>query len=192
MPIIPSGFGQATIPFTLAGYARPAVITYGFQDVLGVDDPSTLADIHQARFETNLAAVIDSTVTIGPTHVQVNPGAGVLSGDGTTTEVGGSPDERPPPNVALLVRKGSLTPGRRGRGRLYLPWAVTETAVNEQGSIDGGTVDDFQEAFNAWLAGLTTDDVPMVILHTTAGSPATVTSLSVQNRVATQRRRLRP
>lgn len=77
---------------------------------------------------------------------------------------------------------------------MYLPWAITTTEGDEGGTLLGPTVTAAQAKATAFLSALGTNTVPMVVLHdpglTAVGAPNPVTSLLVDNRVGTQRRRL--
>lgn len=104
-----------------------------------------------------------------------------------------------PPNTSFLIRKGTGQGGRRNRGRMYIP-GVPREAIFANGDIATTTVtglqtrvDDLQDGPTLVDAGFTTP----VLLHglglsPTPVSPTPVTSLNVQTKVATQRRRLRP
>ena len=189
---VPSGFAEVLIPFRHSGLARAAACVYGIDNNTGLSSPSAIADGVIALWEANIQDLIDTEVTVGPAHVRVNNGAGVISGDGTDSFAGTLADQTVAPNTAILVQKSSSTPGRAGRGRLYLPWAATDDSTNELGVLDPAAVIVIQGAFSQLLADHGTFDAPMVILHSGAGTPAEVEELTVQGLLATQRRRMRP
>jgi len=139
-----------------------------------------------------VSPALDSSCTIGPAEVRLNIGGVENVGSSTETQTGGSADQRPAPNCALLVQKRSGVSGRKNRGRFYWPWAINNASINEAGVISTGTVNDFQDIFDNFLENLSTEGIPMRILHNSAGTPAPVIGLSVSPLVATQRRRLRP
>jgi len=153
--------------------------------------PANVAEAVWDAFDSTMRAALDSSTLWGPVRASVNMGAGVVTGDGTSDDLGGAGIDTVPMNCALLVRKTSSQPGRGGRGRYFIPFALEETDVSETGQIDGTTVSDWQTIQTAFLAALVAEDVPMVILHSGAGVPAAVTTLNVQSKIATQRRRLR-
>jgi hypothetical protein len=190
MPLIPAGYAQVGIPMRHDGLSHVAFVTFGVQDQVPSANPTELAETIWTPWNDNMVPITDTNVSVGPVHVQVNYGAGTLSGDGTSTAVGGSADNRPPPQVCWLGSKHSLEPGRSGRGRMYMPFSVTDDSVDEVGVISGGTVDSFQAAVDALISDLSAAEVPMVILHNAAGTPAPVVSITVQSLVATQRRRV--
>lgn len=138
---------------------------------------------------------------MGPARGSVGQDGGdPLAVVGSTTATGARSAAMQPANVALLVQKRSLTGGRRGRGRLYVPWILRDEEVNEVGVVDGTALAAFQSHADDLLAdmanGTTLDNpAPMVILHDSSGlgpepGPSEVTSLTVDALVATQRRRL--
>lgn len=192
----PAGYAECSYSFTQAGLIRPAFITFG------VDPSETAIDLIatavQAAFTAagSLNTVMDSSVQMVNTRVSLgtetaedlvyNLPSAIAGGGGTTGSL--------PPNCAVLIRKVTARGGRRGRGRVYVPWAINETAVDEVGIIAGAAVTTLQNAANAWRAALVTQNVPMVVLHnpglTATGAPDVVTSLRVDPLIATQRRRL--
>ncbi len=137
----------------------------------------------------------------------------VLKGDGTDTPesaesvglawpgVGLMPT--PPPNVAVLVKKKTGFGGRKNRGRIYLPWSVSESNINEVGVIDAAgmaTVTNALAAFKAISPNLTQvianrvydlpwDNPARQLIAVNIGKE--VLSMVVDPIVATQRRRVR-
>jgi hypothetical protein len=98
-------------------------------------------------------------------------------------------------NVAVLVHKRTALGGRKGRGRLFIPWAVADSNVDEAGIIVPATVVTMQTAVTSFLNGIITEGMNMVLLHSPDKSgvtvpPTTVSSLVVDGMIATQRRRL--
>lgn len=196
MPLlIPAGYGHVIIPIRLTGLDRRAAITFGVeQNEVGF--PSTAwANTIQACFTDNFS--LDTSVQVGPTVLRVNlDGTEPVTVEGSVTHTGVWAGNMLPPNVALLLRKSSLRGGRRGRGRMYVPWALDEANVAENGQIDSATITTMQTRANDFLTDLDTAGWPMHLLHssggsTAPGSPNPVTALTVDPAVATQRRRLR-
>lgn len=107
----------------------------------------------------------------------------------------------PPPSVSLLVQKATNLGGRRGRGRVYIPWVTQEAAINDVGNIDGTSLAVRQQNALNWFLALENGGIPantptpMVVLHDEAGAgvepaPTPVVGLVVSQLVANQRRRL--
>lgn len=110
-----------------------------------------------------------------------------LPGTANGGETGGVPG----PAASVLVQKITNTGGRSGKGRMFLPWAVTETQINDYGQIDNerltelqGAMDDFQDAIRA-------ADLEIALLAGDDLNANVVTQLKVQATIATQRRRQR-
>lgn len=189
--IIPPGFGQVALPFSRPGLSRQQFVVFGIDNNTLSTVPNEVAnDVQQAVADT-LVAQVDSQVTVGPAQVTINAGGGPLSGEADSSDAGESNWSNTPPNVAMLVRKITATPGRKGRGRLYFPWMLPDEAVDEIGLIDSTSLGVRQSTMNAFLLALDTNGVPMVVLHNDSTAPSPVTSLQVQSLIATQRRRLR-
>jgi hypothetical protein len=99
-----------------------------------------------------------------------------------------------------LIHKRTSRGGRRGRGRMYIPWASPTSDIGETGVVTSTRVTAAQSAINAWRTAVIAAAGPIVLLHrpstpgtthpSTPGPPDEVSSLVVDPLVATQRRRL--
>lgn len=150
---------------------------------------------HYGRF----AAMYDSFTTLDYSFPLGRFSTGTASGDFTQEITPASPVvgvQAVPAaanNTAWLIAKITAQGGRRNRGRMYIP-GIKNTQVLSNGTISASHRDAFQDAIDTWLAaeesiGWGTG----ALLHQTGSpSPTTITNLVVRNRVATQRRRLRP
>jgi len=162
-------------------------------------------DDFQANFNTNMAPVIDAGATVLPPTGRGGDGTNVpilVTAAGAAVAGGGSSTVNPP-NVALLIRKRTPLGGRKNRGRTYLPFALVESAVSENGTISPTQVTALQAQATLFLNQLSTDITPMVIENKTFNTPLpphfvtainpsvqNVSAYTVENLVATQRRRL--
>ena len=187
--------------------SRPAYITYALHDLDNSKTAQQWADYLQLNFATDMKPVIDSQAVISSTHV--------LKGDGGPTPftatstaaptAGTSVTTSPPPQVAVLVKEATGVSGRRNRGRMYFPWAINESAIDEAGVITPADLASFQARLDLWFPHLNSAthwqmvvanrfyDAPWTdpnrkLIQVTYGS--TVTALTAANVVATQRRRL--
>lgn len=194
MPTAP-GFGNVSIELALLGFPRKAYITFGIRPTM--TNPNTMASAVKGSLvgATSFLGKLSSSVTV--TGVKVSYGTdggedlvGFDVGNVAGTAAGGTVT----PNVALLVHKRTLRGGRRGRGRLFIPWILLETNVDNAGTVDTTTLTATQTAMDNWRAALATADVPMYLLHdpgkTVSGPPDQVLNLEVDRTVATQKRRL--
>jgi hypothetical protein len=200
--IIPTGFAQVTIPFAHATMTRKAAIVYGIKVPVGGVTPEGLATSALLDFTASMSAEIDSEVTMGPAEVSIGQDGGeALAGAGSNTQPGTNPTSSPSPNVAVLLKLRTARGGRRGRGRKYLPWALAEGELAENGVIIAGQVTQLNTAANSWRTTAAAAGRDLVILHsnssptntgpaTVPGPPDTVTSISTDSLIATQRRRL--
>jgi hypothetical protein len=188
--IVPSGFASVTVPHVHSGFPRAAAITFGVEIGSSITAPDDVAVAVQTSLAAHYIERIDSAVLVGPTEVQANFGAGTLPGTATTGNQGTLDTASPPPNVAVLVSKRTTTPGREGRGRFFMPWAISKNDVDEVGSLDGTQRTNINNVLDALVLELADNDVAMCVLHNGSGAPSLVTSLVVDSRVATQRKRI--
>lgn len=174
-------------------------MTWGFQNTFD-QSAQECADAIAIQVSDNIDGVMSGQLNFADLAVKLGPddeGPSAVSGMGS---VGGFAGVVTSPQVSYLVRKLSQRGGRRGRGRMYFP-GVAEATVGEDGLVTSVRRDALQVAFNTFLADLAAITLPMYLLHdpsgpdvanpTGPGAPDEVTSLVVDNLVATQRRRLR-
>lgn len=194
MPTAP-GFADCSIEMISSALIRPAYITFGV-DPVDTDPQLVCASIVSAMTGSgSLQGMVDSQVTFRRVKCSLGiDGAEDVQGDLAISLPGLAVGASVTPNVALLLHKRTARGGRRGRGRMYLPWAVITSNVDEGGVITPATVTASQTKATQFLSALSVNTVPMVLLHnpgqSSAGPPNPVTSLQVDNRVGTQRRRL--
>lgn len=188
--IIPNGFVGVIVPLHNAALSRTAAITYGVEDIAGTVNPQTIADDIQAVMDGDFVNRLDNAVTMGPVQVYVGGVGGTTPGTAAGSFPGQLSINSPPPNVAVLVHKNSTLGGRKGRGRLFIPWYVDKGSIDEAGGIDGTQRTNINNSLDNMLTALDAADYPMRLLHNDATVPSAVTSLTVDSRVATQRNRL--
>lgn len=194
MPV-PAGFFSVSMRLSNAALVRPAAVTYGCERADALD-PIANANLILSLFQTHVGPVLDSAVTIGPAtcHLGSTSGESFAVLSTTTPGVGGAALQSPTPNVAALIRKQTDRGGRRGRGRMYLPWFANETDLDEAGVIATTRANTLTSAFTAWVAAHLSNDVPLAVLHepgiSPTGDPSMVLSMFCDRVVATQRRRL--
>lgn len=194
MPTAP-GYADISLELTLTGFNRSAYVTFGVDPV--DTDPllvaaSVLAAVQGA---VSLKSVLDSNVTMTAIHVSMGTdGAEDLSVDYATSVVGSASAISAPPNCAALIHKRTARGGRRGRGRMFLPWCVSTGDIDEKGVIQASKITSLGTAMTNFHALLATNNVPMFLLHkpglSAVGVPNAVTSLQVDPLIGTQRRRI--
>jgi hypothetical protein len=203
-PTIDVNLALCRILLTHSISTRKSEITFAVidGDVAGAQD---VADDVMGSFNSNMRGVFDNEVVCGPTLVTLGDGTSTPSIATSAAALLNGTAVIPnslPPNVALLVKKATAFGGRRNRGRMFLPWCLDGTSINEGGTVAPAGVTAIQALVNAWLADLTAVNVPMIIANRVFNTPLpphhvvdidaghVVTSLTVENLVATQRRRL--
>lgn len=200
--IIPDGYAQAVWVMALTGDSEPMVTTCGL-DITGVlSSYPALCNHLLNNFGNTIMAQVYSQYTVERVDLYVGQASGpnvvyastdpAIPGEQSLTSL--------PQNCAVLIRKPTGTPGRRGRGRFYIP-GIPEASVSQIGDINSGPLDGWQDSADAFYSELATpsvfDPAPPVILHHSEGigtepAPTPITSFQVETRIATQRRRLRP
>jgi hypothetical protein len=142
-----------------------------------------LLNLHNNNFtwvSMNIRTV-DPTGGVTSTH-PVSPGQGNQSGD------------MPPPFVSALIRLSSATPGRSGRGRIYIPGLSIGT-FGDRGRLTPGSYAAFQTIFlNGWrthyLNPSGTSPVTLCIIpRSDPTDKKLVTALDVRLWASVQRRR---
>lgn len=194
MPI-PLEFGEAWFAFAVAGDSELAYthLAYG-----------VAATITQAAVDAGFQSFIDQfkvrfpgTVTLMGGHFLEQTSAGIRRWDASVTAaVGTLVGNALPINCSILVKKQTALGGRRNRGRMFFP-CPEESATDPAGVYAPASV----TAFNVQTAKLLTGGTvhtafgflgdPVVLHETGSQTPAEVTDLVTQSKIATQRRRLR-
>jgi hypothetical protein len=197
---IPIGFGQYRHEFSLVGDPEPMFCIFGWSSEEGTVDLQAVATgIHNAGKTLQTALCVPTctlnrtTVTFVPTSVGVttvaeafSPQAGGNTGDGLTQ------------NTCYLLKKSTATGGRRGRGRAFWP-GVRADQVSDAGIVTAATVASYASNLLTYLNAVkaVAGVGDMVILHdnevgaSLTFAPSPVTQLTMDSRVASQRRRLR-
>lgn len=195
MPTSP-GYADCSYELRQAGLTRPAYVTFGV-DPTSTDPAAIATSLFNAYTAAgSLKSLFDNTVTMTAVRVSLGTdGTGDLVYVMSTSDVGGGgPWSTLPPNCAALIHKTTARGGRRGRGRMYLPWVLQESLVDEAGIILASTVTSITNGVNIWVTRLATETTPLVLLHgpgkTGTPAPDVVTSVRCDPLLATQRRRL--
>jgi len=112
----------------------------------------------------------------------------------TGTLTGGSAGAGSPANTAYLLSLEALGTRKQRNGRMYLV-GVPEAATDEAGVVDDDFLDGLQDRADDFFAdSAASGDATLAVLSKSTGDDyegRTVTGITVSNRVATQRRRLR-
>lgn len=189
--VIPEGAAQVSWRFLCDGDAEEMLVTCGLGGVGSAADTCAAA---VAAFEAAFAGnEISQSYTFVGTRATVGTGDVFPEVASLDVVYGGTANPaRFAPNTCILVRKNTVLGGRANRGRFYLPplWHDMDD-TSAAGILSTDAVSGLQAAIDTWF-----DSLAPVLLHDeespAAGLVTAITSLSVQARMATQRRRLRP
>jgi hypothetical protein len=193
MGYIANGHAEVSCQLDIPGDEGPAFVVFG---VAG--DTLTNAPAIADALETIFAAT-DGWDEMYTTDTQLSQFTVRYRVDSSTVQIavrdvavtGDRGGGQASPQVCTLLTKESGLAGRQNRGRMYMP-PLTDSVISTAGIITEADRLLVQAGADAFLTDLAVTGIPMVILHTNpALSPTTVSSMSVQSKVATQRRRLR-
>lgn len=201
----PIGFGEVTARMTLTGDAEEMNCVFGIDltgtGPFGQSDADAIS-VSVADFLTTCMApqyTYDGlTVAQGAAGGDIfwestdGAGPGTLGANALTQ------------NVASLFKKATASGGRRNRGRMFVP-GPAETTVDAAGNWDPAVLASLNTAAETFLDELIALNYRMVILHPARPAPPVkpppaaideappteVTTLILDPRIATQRRRLR-
>lgn len=199
MPIIiPPGFALARLIWTQTGDAENMISTVGLRLIGGVTDPVAVAEeVRQDWIGAwPAAALSNQNVFQGVSVTMGSDGGDGPTGESIVPVAGTSSSQALPSNCALLVRKATSFGGRRNRGRMYLPSGyLAEGTVDQNGIINGAVLTSLQNQMNAFYSAITAEgnaDLPVILHSSSPATPTQINSFQVQQKIATQRRRLRP
>lgn len=189
--IIPVEYAQVNYRFGGAACPLGAEITFGIRHVASGLSAGEVAEAFRDFYAPSILTYQQQDCILTNTHVKFGPNDTGQFADVPSNLDGDATGDAIAPQVSALITKTTNTGGRRGRGRLFMP-GLPESAVDQSGVVDPanraaltGVWEDFREAIAA-------ADLPMVVLHSSGSvAPTTVTALSCQGQVATQRRRNR-
>lgn len=188
---IPVGFADVFVRLAVAGDSEEMGVTFGVENPTGGWDQAAADDLSDIACQW-LREVLCSSYTALGVRISVGSDPGSIIWESTEgTGVGANGPAALPQNVALLVRKQTASGGRRNRGRFYVP-GINDGDADAAGFVTPASLAAFQVSMTGLFNGLATNGTPMVLFHSEAPfTPTVVTSLVVDSKVATQRRRLR-
>lgn len=197
--VIPTGYAQVSAVFHLAGDAEPMVATFGVDSGAETNPTNLASDICVLWIDADTAYAASSMsnlYTVGPFEATIMTPTGPQTGTGTSSRVGTNSSVLPPPNnVTYLTQKRTDRGGRKGRGRFFQPPAnLHEANIDAVGTVLLSIYEREQDWATSFLLALDGAGTPMVLLHSEEAGPIApdpVTALVVQQKVATQRTRLR-
>ena len=193
--VIPVGYAQMNMRWSVAGDAEFMYCTLGVQDRTGVRSPATVAAALGTAWDASTfttAANMLAGYSAGTLISTVMTDTGPLTFETGTAVAGTGAAGTLPNNCAVLARKITAAGGRRNRGRIFLPPGyLNESAINQVGTIDPAGVTTYQALLTSLGNELNTQDFDEVLFHSNGGTPTQILSFLVQPKLATQRTRMR-
>lgn len=190
---IPPGFGQVIFKYALTDDPEVMTFAFGYETDFAESVEAEAGAINGAWLSAFGAGTCTSNYTFLGNHIDRNQAGLMESADNAVSVVGTVAASELPQNVALLVKKQTNLAGRAHRGRCYLPPFVGEVNVSPQGMIDAGTLAAKQGNLTSFLTAMAVADLRLFLLHSegSALSPDLIVALTLDHKIATQRRRLR-
>lgn len=203
--VIPEGYGQARISFSLSGDPDPMGFGIGFKasvsatQAQGAAALAALEDDWSSTFISTAASFYQGWTYLGATATFNSSDGGVVHLEHPHVVAGTSIGETPPQNCTELVKKLTGSGGRKFRGRAYIPpFNLLENTVNKAGVLDAAVVANQQAGWDTFLAAANGDTAyDVYLLHRSMPKdgivppPTLITKFVMEQQIATQRRRLR-
>lgn len=201
---LPADFAHCLLGFTGTAAPTGAAITFGVGDTAGNTSPTAIATTIISLWGTHIDSLTSNQLTFSSCRVKKGPMEDGPFAELATANVGGQSGDSTQPNTTWLVRKITNLGGKMGQGRMYVP-GVGDSIIDQGGTITSANRTSYEAAWSAFFAAINSAGYPMMLLHTfgdyvnskgqtvvvPARGPSQVTALTVDSKVATQRRRLR-
>lgn len=195
--VIPNLFSLWTCTFSCAGVARPIQITMGIQPGVGLTATQQNIAIDNCLVGSVgrpfSAANMDNQWTCVERKILYRNSGGLLLTDVQTSVVAGTKAIDPlPVNTSVILRKVTAFAGKKYRGRCLLPpLFFQESDIDNAGNITGFAT--YQSLWNTALSAMQSAAVSPVLLHDDPAIPPTpINSLTINGRIGTIGKRLRP
>lgn len=187
--VIPPGFAQVALRYRLDGDPEEMISTFGISvEGDGDAEAGSIVTTHNGQF-------LGASIATGWTFLGVTLRVGQDGGPPAVVELlsptpGEAAPSSLPNNCAYLIRKQTALGGRAGRGRMYLPpFVIQEGVIDQTGLLEESDRADLEELISPVIFVR-----PAFLLHDSLSpttTPTPITGISVQQRIATQRRRMR-
>lgn len=199
--VIPTGFAAVAAQIRNSGDPDPWYFTWGVDLADAGGDYQAVADACGTfAFEAFVQHMAPTSVLAGVSLRIGQDAADPLTLLFPFNAAGGSGAAKLPQNCAALIEKQTTRSGRTGKGRMFIPNYLNESAVSDVGVIDGSYRSERQAAISQAFDVLLDPDLagpalPMVLLHNAGApqgtAPTPITNLTLQTTISTQRKRLR-
>lgn len=192
--IIPPGYAQVSVEHWLVNYTRPAVTTWGVSILgTGLDGADGLATRFWGLYSEAFRSQMDSNVAIRDTRIVIGQDGGEpLVGFSASSVQGAQTRESVAPALALMIDRRTGIGGRANRGRVYMPWAVSDANVSEQGAVAEVTRNAWTGLALDFMAAINDDEYfgELVILHSSpTRMPTPITNMAANGVIRTQKQR---
>lgn len=191
--LIPEGYAQFNFKFSGIDLPYGAEFTIGSQIPDGIEPLPAATHAWDAFNGANVMSQLDNDLHAIGVHCKFGPNDVGPSADYVDDRAGDAGSTGQSPQVALLVQKATSNGGHAGRGRFYLP-GVVSSVLDGDGTLHSGFRTALQTTMDDFLDLLSADDYVPVVLHgpdSPLTTPSPILALTVDARVATQRRRMR-
>lgn len=195
--IIPEGFGQVGLSFSVSGSLTEKIMTLGVKPIGAMDlDPAAIAEaVSDAMVGTDRpvrAAGMFDEWTYNGVYCTVQTVTGPLSSFFGDTVVGTATGESVPTNCGIIITKQTSLGGRKNRGRMYWPpTSLASANVAASGTINPSQVADYVTRWSNMDLAMVGNDVQPFLLHSDATAPSQINGFGVESTLGTQRRRMR-
>ena len=186
---IPAGFAEVTFCARVSAGYREQMTSLGFQ-VAGFD-PVTGPNVINVAWGVFVNAIGWNALSPIRTLVKIgtaDPSA-PLTYESASGSAGSGSNQVTQPQVSMLAVKRTSLGGRSGRGRMFLPQPI-EGSVDKTGTLESIYATNVQLALDDLVADTATElGGNAFLLHADAAAPNAISSLTLSDKVATQRRR---
>lgn len=198
---IPPGYGQASIILTGPLGTAPYVTTIGVSLAGAEGDYVGVANSIFNAYDAAFMSTTNDALTLTRVSLLVGDADGNGSVDSSEPPVSGSNTSAMAPiAMAPILRKVTQELGRSGRGRMFIPGALGDADVDDNGQLDPAyragltnVAEQFLEDVRTGAAtgGATFPPATPFLLHNGAGAPNAITALVPSTTVGWIRKRLR-
>ena len=195
--IIPPLFSQWTATFTCVGLTRNVQITMVIQPGVGLTAAQQNAAVRGALVGSTgrpfSAANMDNQWTLAETKILYRNAGGLLLTDiDVSTVVGTKVVDPLPVNTSVILRKNTGFAGKAYRGRCLLPpLYFQESDIDAAGIITGWAT--YNTLWDTARTTMVSNGVSPVLLHDNpALAPTAISTFSINPRIGTIGKRLRP
>lgn len=199
MPIVISpGFAIASWGTMTAPDPEPMYVTCAVDVSAAAGDNEVILDSLVGAWDQSIKSITSSATTLVLVQARVGQDGGEPIPIQRSVDIDGTKGgSLPPPNCAYLARKVTGLGGRKMQGRFYFPGIAVGPDLDSGGNIISnqttykvGVAGFFDECNTPSTSGAVA--TPMMLAHGDGSSWTPLTTVLGQDKLATQRRRMRP